>query len=168
MTTIFRRAILIAACLPATAWAQPAQDIGALEKRLLIALDAGIGAPGGPMAPIDRRLKLAPCPNPVTIDPPALGAIALRCPALGWRIRVPMMRDAQSAAAPAARIAPLVRRGDPVEIVTQSPGFSVSAQGIAQEDGAQGARIRVRTDPKSPVLFAQVVDMGLVRVSAFK
>ena len=166
MTTKFRRAILIAACLPAPALAQPVQDIAALEARLVAALDADIGAPGGPVAPIDRRLKLATCPAPVTIDPPALGAVALRCPALGWRIRVPLVREAQ--AAPVAKAMPIVKRGDPVEIVAEEASFSVSAQAIAQEDGAQGQRIRVKTDPKSPVIFAEVIDMGIVRVAGFK
>ncbi len=165
MTTFFRRAILLSACLPAPAWAQPVQDIAALESRLINTLDANIGEPGGPVAPIDRRLKLATCPTPVLIDPPALGAVALRCPAVGWRIRVPLAR---ATAAVAVKAAPIVRRGDPVEIVAESASFSVSAQAIAQEDGARGERIRVKTDPKSPVIFAEVMDMGLVRVSGFK
>lgn len=165
MMTKFRRLALVAACLPAPALAQPVQDIAALENRLLIALDAGIGQPGGPMAPIDRRLKLASCPSPVEIDPPALGAVALRCPAAGWRIRVPLMRATTNVAVKAP---PLVRRGDPVEIIAQSESFSVSAQAIAQEDGAAGQRIRVRTDPKAPTIFAEVVDMGVVRVAGFK
>jgi len=168
MTTKFRRLAILAALLPGPALgqAQSVQDIAALEARLLTALDAGIGEPGGPAAPIDRRLKLARCPNPVEIDPPALGAVALRCPAIGWRIRVPLVRAAAVAAA--AKAAPVVRRGDPVEIVAQSSGFSVSAQAIAQEDGAAGDRIRVRTDPKSAVIFAEVVDLGRVRVTGFK
>ena len=166
MTTKFRRLALIAACLPAPALAQAVQDIAALEHRLVVALDAGIGEPGGPLVPIDRRLKLAPCSAPVAIDPPALGAVALRCPQLGWRIRVPLMRAAASVAV--AKAAPLVRRGDPVEIVAQSESFSVSAQAIAQEDGGAGDRIRVKTDPKAPVIFAEVVDMGVVRVPGFK
>jgi flagellar basal body P-ring formation protein FlgA len=166
MTTKFRRLALIAACLPAPALAEPMQDIAALEARLLTALDAGIGQPGGPVAPIDRRLKLAACPQPVTIDPPALGAVALRCPSLGWRIRVPLARAASAAAG--VKSAPVVRRGDPVEIVAETDMFSVSAEAIAQEDGARGDRIRVRTDPKSPLIYAEVVDMGLVRVVGFK
>lgn len=165
MTTKFRRLALIAACLPAPALAQAVQDIAALENRLLTALDAGIGEPGGPAAPIDRRLKLAPCPAPVAIDPPALGAVAMRCPAAGWRIRVPLMRAATAAT---TKVAPLVRRGDPVELVAQSEAFSVSAQAIAQEDGGAGDRIRVKTDPKAPVIFAEVIDMGVVRVPGFK
>jgi flagella basal body P-ring formation protein FlgA len=166
MTTKFRRAIILAVCLSAPAAAQPVQDIAALESRLLTALEVKIGQPGGPVAAIDRRLKLAPCPAPVAIDPPALGAVALRCPAVGWRIRVPLVRETQAVAA--AKAAPVVRRGDPVEIVAQSASFSVSAQAIAQEDGARGERIRVRTDPKSPVIFAEVMDIGVVRVAGFK
>ncbi|PTQ08150.1 flagellar protein [Sphingomonas oleivorans] len=157
------------AALPAPAMAAPFQDLDALERRLLIALGADIGMPGGPIAPIDRRMKLAPCPSPVTIDPPLLGAVALRCPTAGWRIRVPLMRAA-TAAAPAAESRPvaLVRRGDPVELFAGSGSFSVSAQAIAQEDGARGARIRVKVDPKSQPIYAEVVDSGLVRVAGFK
>lgn len=165
MTTKFRRLALIAACLPAPVLAEPVQDIAALEARLLTALDAGIGEPGGPMAPIDRRLKLAACPRPVIIDPPALGAVALRCPAVGWRIRVPLARVATAIAVKAA---PLIRRGDPVEIVAETETFSVSSEAIAQEDGARGDRIRVKTDPKAPLIYGEVVDMGLVRVAAIK
>jgi flagella basal body P-ring formation protein FlgA len=166
MTTIFRRLAIVAVLLPVPALAQPMQDLERLESRLITALDAGIGEPGGPATAIDRRLKLAPCPTLVTIDPPALGAVALRCPAAGWRIRVPLVRPAASAAA--VKATALVRRGDPVELIAASSSFSVSAQAIAQEDGAAGERIRVRTDQKSPVIFAEVVDAGIVRIPGFK
>lgn len=156
--------ILLAALLAAT---PPGgfEDIARLEARVIGALDAGVGQPGGPVAAIDRRLKLARCPEPVTIDPPALGAVALRCPVLGWRIRVPQVGVAggftQSAQ---ARATPLVRRGDPVEIRAEGSAFSVVGSAIADEDGAQGARIRVRTDRTRPPLVAEVVDVGLVRI----
>ena len=166
MTTIFRRLAIAAALLPAPALAQPIQDLASLENRLVTALDAGIGEPGGPATAIDRRLKLAPCPTLVTIDPPALGAVALRCPAAGWRIRVPLMRAAAQAAA--VKAPALVRRGDPVELVAGGGAFSVSAQAVAQEDGAAGERIRVKTDQKSAVIFAEVVDAGIVRIPGFK
>jgi flagellar basal body P-ring formation protein FlgA len=146
------------------------EDIATLEARVVGALDADIGAPGGPVAPIDRRLKLAPCPTPATIDPPALGAVALRCPQLGWRIRVPLRQAAgqvaaigygapQQAAGPA-----VVRKGDPVELIAQGDGLTVSTQAVAQEDGAAGARIRVKTDDKSPLIIAEVMEMGKVRI----
>jgi flagella basal body P-ring formation protein FlgA len=166
MTTKFRRLALIAAALPGAAMAATVQDVSVLENRLVAALGAEVGQPGGPAAPIDRRLKLAACPRPVTIDAPALGAVALRCEPLGWRIRVPLLRSFAPMAV--AKAAPVVRKGDPVELVAETDSFSVSAQAIAQEDGAPGERIRVKTDPKATPIYAQVVDMGLVRVAAFK
>lgn len=161
--------LLLAAASPAAA--APFQDIPALEARLIAALGAGIGQPGGPMAPIDRRLKLAPCPATVEIDPPAMGAVALRCPAIGWRIRVPITRVVAMSAM-AEKAAPVVRRGDPVDLVADADGFSVSISAVAQEDGAPGDRIRVRTDredrKQDQLLFAEVIGAGRVRLPGFK
>lgn len=158
--------ILIAALIAA---ASPGgfEDIAKLEARVVAALDAGIGEAGGPVAPIDRRLKLARCPTPVTIDPPALGAVALRCAALGWRIRVPQARASAGGSVQAqAQAMPLVRRGDPVEVRADGYAFSVVGSAIADEDGAAGARIRVRTDRTRPPVVAEVVDVGVVRIAA--
>lgn len=153
--------------LLALAAAGPAfEDLAKLEARLVGALDAGIGQPGGPAQPIDRRLKLVRCPEPATIDPPALGAVALRCEAIGWRIRVPLDRSAQvqSVAVP-MRATPVVKRGDPVEVRAEGAAFSVVGSAVADEDGAPGARIRVRTERTRPPFVAEVIDIGLVRVA---
>ena len=168
--------LLLAALVTTAAAAAPFQDIQQLENRVIGALGAGFGQPGGPVAPIDRRLKLASCPAPVQIDPPVLGAVALRCPALGWRIRVPLTRlggasaamTPQMAAVPATKAEPVVRRGDPVDLVAESSGFSVSVSATAQEDGAPGSRIRIKTDGAKGQLFAEVMDAGLVRLPGFK
>lgn len=173
--TIFNRVLMVAlALLPAATAAQSAgfQNIEALEDRLILALDARIGTPGGPVAPIDRRLRLAACPGRVEIDPPALGAVALRCPAIGWRIRVPLVRDVQAAqqiqrVAAVEKAPRIVRRGDPVELVASTRGFSVSAEATAQEDGAQGDRIKVKTD-KAQIIYAEVLDAGRVALPGFK
>lgn len=168
----------LAAALAAPAAAAPFQNLDALESRLINALGAGIGEPGGPASPIDRRMKLATCPQPVTIDPPARGAVALRCAPIGWRIRVPLQRlqgvattAAYSAAPPAQRAEAVVRRGDPVELVAETGGFSVSVNATAQEDGAPGARIRVKTEkdgrPQGQIVYAEVIDMGRVRLPGF-
>jgi flagella basal body P-ring formation protein FlgA len=155
------------------------EDLARLQGRLVGALDADVGQPGGPVAPIDRRLKLKACPANVTIDPPALGAVALRCEPLGWRIRVPLVRLAGTAPAmasagsyaPAQPMQPmqpaLIKRGDPVELVAASSGFSVSTDAVAQEDGRLGGRIRVKPDQRGPIVIGEVVDSGRVRVSAF-
>lgn len=158
----------------ATAQAATFQDIPALQARLSAALGAGVGEPGGPAVPIDRRLKLAQCPQTVAIDPPAMGAVALRCASLNWRIRVPLARLAAMPAASARMVKadPVVRRGDPVDLVAEQAGFSVSIAAVAQEDGAPGSRIRVRADgdgkPQGQIVFAEVIDAGRVRLPGFK
>ena len=168
--------LLLASPAHAGAGAGGFEDLDRLEARLVGALDVEIGQPGGPITHIDRRLKLQPCPVPAVIDPPALGAIALRCEPLGWRIRVPLMRTpAQTSAAapaiytPSAQPAtpPVIRRGDPVQLIAGSDGFSVTSEAVAQEDGQLGGAIRVKADPRSPVVIGKVVDAGRVRVSTF-
>lgn len=157
--------------LSATAAAAPFQNIDALEMRLINALGAGIGEPGGPATAIDRRLKLAACPGSVQIDPPAMGAVALRCMAANWRIRVPIARlgDGQrmTTSGMTMKAEPVVRRGDAVDLIAESTGFSVSVSGIAQDDGAPGARIRIKADGKNAPIFAEVIDAGRVRLPGF-
>ncbi|HWI87259.1 MAG TPA: flagella basal body P-ring formation protein FlgA [Sphingomonas sp.] len=164
-------ALIILLAAPA-AVAAPFQNIDALEARLVNALGAGIGEPGGPATQIDRRLKLAACPGSVQIDPPVMGAVALRCPAANWRIRVPIARLGgmrQSASSgPAMKAEPVVRRGDPVDLVAETSGFSVSVSGIAQDDGAPGSRIRIKADGRNTPIFAEVIDAGRVRLPGFK
>jgi flagella basal body P-ring formation protein FlgA len=154
------------------------EDLDKLEARVVAALDAGIGTPGGPLTHIDRRVKLQPCPVAVTIEPPALGAVAVSCPALGWRIRVPLMHLPTQVAystvpatyqPPVPLGPPVIRRGDPVEVAAEQTGFSVTASGTAMEDGRTGGRIRVRTsaNPNTPFIVGEVVDSGRVRVTSF-
>ncbi|MFN3944661.1 MAG: flagella basal body P-ring formation protein FlgA [Allosphingosinicella sp.] len=180
MMPIFRRlAALPLLTVPlltaAPAGAQTFEDVGRLEARVAAALGAGIGEPGGPAAPIDRRLRLAACPSPATIDAPAMGAVAVRCEALGWRIRVPLVRGAGNQA-PAraqgqlqvARAEPLIRRGDQVEVVALAAGFSVSTSGIADQDGAPGDRIRVRTEQRRGTpMIGEVLPDGRVALPGF-
>lgn len=166
MKTIATLALILLAAPASAAF----QNLDALEARLIGALGARIGEAGGPIAPIDRRMKLAQCPTNVTIDPPVLGAVALRC-ATSWRIRVPLKQLAPppvAAMAIAAKPEPVVRRGDPVDLIAGAQGFMVSVAATAQEDGAPGARIRVRTDGKSQPMFAEVIDAGRVRLPGFK
>lgn len=171
MTPIFRRLAVAVAFSAAPAAAQTGfQDLDAIETQIVAALGAGIGEPGGPARPLDRRLRLKPCPEPVTLDAPALGAVAVRCAAVGWRIRVPLVRDASVAVAAAAvQAEPLVRRGDQVELVAMTDSFSVSTAGIAEQDGAPGDRIRVRTERKGkPPVIGLVMDDGRVALPGFK
>jgi flagella basal body P-ring formation protein FlgA len=153
------------------------EDLTKLEGRLIGALDADIGQPGGPATHLDHRVKLQPCPVPATIDPPALGAVALRCEPLGWRIRVPLVRlPGQAAIASTTPVVvppqtpqepALIKRGDPVQLVAERAGFSVSTDAVAQEDGRLGGRIRVKPDARGQIVIGQVLDSGRVAVSSF-
>lgn len=160
---------IVALIVATPAFSADFQDLTALERRLVIALGADVGQPGGPSAPLDRRMKLAPCPGAVAIDPPAMGAVALRCKEIGWRIRVPLTPGGPQlvSASASAKAEKVVRRGDPVELSANQSGFTVSTQTIAEQDGAIGERIRVRADRNSAPLMVEVVDFGKVRLPGF-
>jgi flagellar basal body P-ring formation protein FlgA len=168
MTPIFRRLPLLALAFAAPATAQSFEDLDMLEMRVSAELGAAIGEPGGPARPLDRRLRLAPCPEPATIDAPALGAVAVRCPGVGWRIRIPLVAGGTGASFEAAAAAePIVHRGDQVEVVVLASSFSVSTTAIAEQNGAPGDRIRVRTDRRSAPFTGQVMADGRVALPGF-
>jgi flagellar basal body P-ring formation protein FlgA len=172
--------LIFALALPASAFAQADfQDLDKLERKLVIALGADIGQPGGPRAVIDRRMKLAACPTDVTLEPNVMGAAVIRCEPLGWRIRVPLLGTPKAtaatltttAAAPAStgvRAAAVIRRGDPVELAAGNGAFIVTSQVTADQDGAPGDRIRVHSDGKSAPLIVEVVESGRARIPGFK
>lgn len=175
MTLKLRPLILLALLAPAPALAAGGiENLDALERRLVISLGADIGQPGGPRVAVDRRMKLAACPAEVVIEPPALGAVALRCVPLGWRIRVPLLAGgpaapvAMAAVAPPVKEEPVIRRGDPVELAAGTATFRVTSEVIAEQDGAPGDHIRVRADRRSPPMLVEVVAAGHARLPGFK
>ncbi|MCZ4342713.1 flagella basal body P-ring formation protein FlgA [Sphingomonadaceae bacterium G21617-S1] len=181
-------ALLMAAAAPALAQSAlpPAQDLDQLERMVIATLGVGIGEPGGPMAPIDRRMRLAACPGGIQIDPPSPGAVTVRCTTNGWRIRVPLTRPGSIASSMAANYGnggsgnggyggqqqglanAAVRKGDPVQLVAQGAAFSISVDATAMEDAAIGGRVRVTSPTRGAVMFAEVVDIGKVRLMGFK
>ena len=173
---IIASALLASTPLAAQLQLPPAQDLDMLEAMVVSSLGAGIGQPGGPMAPIDRRMRLAACPTGIQIDPPTAGAVAVRCTTSGWRLRVPLTRAYTSLAAMAANLggqpAPVanadIRKGDPIQLVAQGASFSISVEAMAMEDGRIGNRIRVAPSAKGRPIFAEVVDVGHVRLLGFK
>jgi flagella basal body P-ring formation protein FlgA len=177
MPSKIRHLLVLAAGLSATpAAAQSFQSIAALEEQVVASLGVPIGQPGGPARPIDRRLKLSSCPAPVIVEPIALGAVTVRCQQIGWRLRVPVLQGGGEAltaranvgvATRTARAEPIIRRGDPVSLVVVSGGFTVSRQAVAEQDGAPGDRIRVRTEPRKPPITGQVMADGRVAMSGF-
>ena len=175
MVPNFRRpgllCLLLVAAAAAPASAQGFENLEMLDSRISAALGAGIGEPGGAATPVDRRLHLAACPQPVEIAEPAMGAVTVRCQPLGWRIRIPLVGNGQASAsasaAPAAHAAPTIRRGDQVQLVAISNGFTVSTLAVADQDGAPGDRIRVRTEHRSAPIIGQVLEDGRVALPGF-
>ncbi len=166
--TIFRRLAPAILMVGTAANAQGFEDISMLEMRLTAALGAGVGEPGGPSRPVDRRLKLAPCPQPASFEPPALGAATIRCEPLGWRIRVPLVRIAAAAEAAGANAEPIIRKGDQVELTASSGSFTVSTVAVAEQDGALGDRIRVRSEGRKGAVIGVVTEDGRVSLPGFK
>ena len=176
MLPIFRRvALLLLALLavPLPALAQGFENLEMLDNRVAAALGANIGEPGGATTPIDRRLRLQACPQPVEIGEPMAGAVAVRCIPLGWRIRVSIVASAETRQVASAaqvrqeRAEPVVRRGDQVELVAIAAGFTVSTLATADQDGAPGDRIRVRTERRSAPVIGQVLPDGRVALPGF-
>ena len=175
MVPISRRFALpfAALVLPLPALAQGFENLEMLDNRVAAALGANIGEPGGATTPIDRRLRLQACPQPVEVGEPVAGALAVRCVPLGWRIRVsivgaPQARQTASASSPAqARAEPVIRRGDQIELIAIASGFTVSTLAVAEQDGAPGDRIRVRTDRRTAPVIGQVLEDGRVALPGF-
>ena len=172
MTTIFRHLIVASACCAAPALAQQFENLDLLDARIAAVLGAPMGEAGGAATRLDRRLRLAPCPQPAQIGEPIAGAVTVQCAAIGWRIRVPLagggsVHAAAAPIAPVARPEPVVRRGDQVELVASGRAFSVSTLAVAEQDGAPGDRIRVRTERRSAPVFGLVQSDGRVTLPGF-
>lgn len=161
---------LILASFHVPAKAQSFENLDRLDSLVAASVGANLGQPGGPVAPIDRRLRLAPCPQTPTVDAPQMNAATVSCPIVGWRIRVPLLANgqaqnsAQSGRYSEARSAPVVKKGDPVQLVAGNESFTISRIMIADEDGAVGALIRVREEPRATPVMARVERMGVVRI----
>ncbi len=156
-----------AAAIPARAQ-QTMQDWQAIDA--LTAMVAG--AMGRSAAPIDRRIKLARCPEQATVTPIDGQALAVRCPSLGWRLRVAMTGPASNAAAAAPAAAgyarpsgaPVIRRGDNVRVTIDTDSFSISYAAIAAADGRVGETIALRGNDAKSLLSATVTGPGRARL----
>lgn len=157
----FSLALVIAA-------ATPFADLDAIDRQVVQFTGVAVGQPGGPAAPVDRRLRLQPCRSPLSLgwNGQRRDSVVVQCPDAGaWRLFVPVAAAAQPVAA-----LPVVNRGDAVTIAVEGEGFSVSQPGEALENGAVGAWIKVRTITASPrasagdAMRARVVRPGLVAV----
>lgn len=166
--------VLMSALLLATfsspAVAQSFENLDRLDSLVTASLGANRGQPGGPVAPIDRRLRLAQCPESPVVDALRMGAATISCPSIGWRIRVPLIPNSQagnaqnSAGFAQESAAPIIKKGDPVQLIAGNENFTISRLMIADEDGALGAMIRVRQEARSAPVMARVERNGVVRI----
>jgi flagella basal body P-ring formation protein FlgA len=121
-----------------------------------------IGEVGGARMRADRRLRLAVCGAPLDLawHGQSQTTVRVSCPGPDpWQIFV-----ATRSAAPAARAAPAVRRGDPVTILVRGRGFTVQQSGEAVEGGSIGDWIAVRTARRADPIRARIERPGLAIV----
>jgi flagella basal body P-ring formation protein FlgA len=171
--TLVILAMMLMLGLESPARAQNFENLDRLDSLVAMSVGANRGEPGGPVTPIDRRLRLAACPQQPTVDTPQLNAATVACASLGWRIRVPLAPGQQAAKPQIPAVSALsvvtshavvVKKGDPVQLVAGNEEFSISRMMIADEDGAVGALIRVKQDAKATPVMARVEAIGIVRM----
>lgn len=61
-------------------------------------------------------------------------------------------------------IPPMVKRGDIIQVVAESPTMKISVKGIAKQNGGEGDRIRVVNLKSKKIIYAKVVDGQTVTV----
>src|SRR3546814_15539549 len=83
----------LAVAIPTPTAHQRYGDWQAIDNRTAIVA----GAMRRTAAPVDRRIKLQRCPEQATITAIDAQTLAVRCPSLGWRVRVPMAGGADAA-----------------------------------------------------------------------
>jgi hypothetical protein len=153
-------ALMLAAASAAGAAQPDLEDLDSLDSRIAVFLggtpaDAGLRAQA-----VDRRLRMMRCPEGVSFDPPAQGAIVASCASKGWRLRVPLIGG--SGAEQPAEI--VIRRGDSVELAYVGAGFDITTGATAMEDGRAGGMIRVKTPTGSTTVTARVRGPGAVTI----
>jgi flagella basal body P-ring formation protein FlgA len=159
--------ILIAAATPAAA--QNFQSTVMIDKAVAGFAGHAIGETGGARTAVDTRLKLATCPM-VSLNwrTDSHDSVVVTCPDPQWRIFVPMLMPASAppatapaaAAVTAAKLAIVIKRGDPVTVVAGDGAFSVTRDGIATTDAAAGARVLIRVQDGKPPIQAIAVEPG--------
>jgi flagellar basal body P-ring formation protein FlgA len=125
-------------------------------------LDAQLAAASGNSAkPLDKRLRLARCPAPIRIDPAQQGALVVRCPEIGWQLRVATNTAAtvNDAASPL-----LIQRGESVQVAIRGDDFTLSYPATAMEAGRKGDPVRVKFPSGGKVLVATVTGHGRVEI----
>jgi flagella basal body P-ring formation protein FlgA len=170
MTRLFLAAlpaVLFAA--PALAAPGPVQDTIAIDRAVASFTGHATGDAGGARTEVDGRLRLAACPMvSMAWRTDNHDAVVVTCTGPEWRIFVPVRLVSATPSAPAAmtvapapvRLAPVIKRGDPVTIAAGTNGFSITREGVAMGDAAPGARFFVKCDDAKNPVQAVAVEAG--------
>lgn len=144
------------------------QDTAAVDRAVAAFTSHATGEAGGARTPVDTRLRLATCPMvSLSWRTDAHDAVVVACSGPDWRLFVPVIRVAGMTPAAAtavaqeaaAKLAPVIKRGDPVMVEAGTDGFSVTREGIAMGDAAPGSRFLVKVDDaKGPVQAVATAD----------
>ncbi|WP_370033404.1 flagella basal body P-ring formation protein FlgA [Qipengyuania mesophila] len=159
---------LAASLLATAAAAATPMDLSMIDRAVADFTGAEIGQPGGAKLPVDRRLRLASCQTPLDLQ--WFGrdqrSVQIACPSAGWRIYVAVDNGGGGAMHGAQAYGEtLVHRGEAVSIQVRGGGFTLTRQGSAMEDGAQGEWIKVRaTGERTETLRAMVIRPGQVGI----
>lgn len=168
MRHMFLGSLAAAALAATTANAATPMDLSIIDRAVADFTGATIGQPGGAKLPVDRRLRLASCNAPLDLQ--WFGrdqrSVQVACPTAGWRIYVAVDADAGGGHGASPQYGQtLVKRGENVSILVRGSGFTLTRQGSAVEDGAQGEWIKVRaTGQRTETLRAMVIRPGQVGI----
>lgn len=141
----------------------------AIDSAVSAFLGAEIGAAGGAVRPVDRRLKLADCAEGVLVDWYGRSGTTLQvsCPSRGWRIFVATDGKGSPGNAGGRSLEKLVQKGETVSLVYEGRGFVLTRQGEALEAGTQDQWIKIKpVGENAKPVRGQVLRPGTVRVSA--
>ena len=158
----------LAACAAAASPAT-AQQANEDWQTIDVLTDMVANAMGRSATPVDRRIKLARCPEQASVTALDAQTLAVRCASLGWRLRVPMTAPvgaspvATNFARPAAS-APVIRRGDNVRVTIETETYSISYAAVATQDGRVGETIALRGNDAKSTLSATVTGAGRARL----
>lgn len=168
MRHMFLGSLAAAALAATTANAATPMDLSIIDRAVADFTGATIGQPGGAKLPVDRRLRLASCNAPLDLQ--WFGrdqrSVQVACPTAGWRIYVAVDAGAGGRHGASPQYGQtLVKRGENVSILVRGSGFTLTRQGSAVEDGAQGEWIKVRaTGQRTETLRAMVIRPGQVGI----
>lgn len=142
-----------------SALAQGFVDPGAIDRQVAAFLGVDPADATGAFVPVDRRLRLAPCTQALSLSWPGTrrDAVLVECYNV-WKIYVRTIGQTQAPPAVAA-----VKRGQQVNVSVRGPGFSVTQSAQALEDGKVGDWVRVRVG-KDGEMQAKVTRPGAVAV----